>query len=618
VDSRDLGRPGIPGSPPALAPGRGARRSAIAALLACALVLTLVGVPPAADGSSPAHSRAGSLAPGPTAEPSRLPASPFTGTEPAPMGLAYGGSSASGPLRTSEFVGNISLAGLRSYNSSLGPDAAWVSVQLNVYLEFTGPTGSPGFVYWVQDVMEVNTSSGAVEFFDNIWNATSVPYPVLYSSSVQGSGTITTYGPDSYYGYGVPCGVPGACATLAYPADVTLGIRATLGGADSPAVTFDFNDGHGVQSYDTAVFGFVRAPPQAPSLIVQSNLESASCPRCLGDAELVLGGPDDGYNTSLEAGTLGNLSLTYATANTLESVPAGIDYGASTGEGIQNATIALIAGPTGRPEAELAPGPGSLGPLWGPSKVGSVHVSVLTGTLGGTFEVNNSSAGTFSGDAYDQLLLAGSYYLSVTSGGTTYSLGEVRVGPGSFETLEVGEPPLVFEPEGLPSTALWGVTVDGRVLNGTGNLTFGASVGNHTFVVTSLAGYSTDPSSGKVNVSANGSVVLVRFSAVPVGPLAGLERFLLSNLIPIAAIALGLLLAGALVSGARARRRRRRARPGPPAPYSPTAPVGGASGVPAAAPGTSGYCPHCAQWRPFAYGSCMVCGWRGPPVRPGT
>ena len=93
-------------------------------------------------------------------------------SEPAPMGIAdYGIGPNNSPYayNTTSFLGVIKIGSLSVVNNNTSSRS--LSFQLNVNLEFNN-SGIP-YVYWVQDVFFLNTSTNAISFIDNIWNMSS-------------------------------------------------------------------------------------------------------------------------------------------------------------------------------------------------------------------------------------------------------------------------------------------------------------------------------------------------------------------------------------------------------------------------------------------------------------
>jgi len=87
------------------------------------------------------------------------------------MGIADYGIGPSGAYQysTNSSLGSVDIVSLSARNASGYP---WMSIQLNVNLRFS--EGSRAFVYWVQDVADVDTSANTVFFVDNIYRPSIV------------------------------------------------------------------------------------------------------------------------------------------------------------------------------------------------------------------------------------------------------------------------------------------------------------------------------------------------------------------------------------------------------------------------------------------------------------
>jgi len=110
--------------------------------------------------------------------------------EPAPMGIAdYGIGPNNQPYvyEAFGFLGVIKVNNLETYNASLNQSAYSMGFQLNVNLVFTN--GNKQYVYWIQDVAQVDTLDNYVQFIDNIWNSSS-PGASMFDSTVLGNGTV--------------------------------------------------------------------------------------------------------------------------------------------------------------------------------------------------------------------------------------------------------------------------------------------------------------------------------------------------------------------------------------------------------------------------------------------
>jgi hypothetical protein len=447
---------------------------------------------------------------------------------------------------SASFKGTIAIDSLSAYNASIPTESAKISFQLNAYLRFVD--GGETFTYWVQDVLEVNTSSDAVDFFDNIWNSTftsaNSSAPRLYDSSVTGGGSIEAYQNETYYADGASCALHGACATLSYPSTVLLQMNTSTSGSGQPVVSFLLDDAGGVHTFDNATFAFATGATGFQGFFVNSQLRSAC--HCYGDAELIAGGPDSGYQTALSGTTSVELSLDRWNGNNFEAVPDAYNHGEATAEGLSNVRAVLGSDALGEPAAVLSNAPGPFASLWGPATVSVVDVSVVTGHSGGDLDVNGSPV-AFASQFVELTLLPGVYNLSVVSV-STYPLGPETLAAGEELTLEVGSEPVVFVPDGLSALQVWSVTLNGQTLNGTGNLTFGEAVGSYTFSVGALSGYSSSPGAGSVNVTVTGATVGIKWTSTQTGLLSELESILELKLgpVPLWAILLVLVILGAI------------------------------------------------------------------------
>lgn len=450
--------------------------------------------------------------PAPGATPAlRRPDPAYSGAEPAPMGIGdLGGPSGGQPgdYSTEMFRGTVDIGAIAAYNHSFS-DAYSVSFQLNAFLVFE--YGSNRYAYWAQDVALLNSSSRAISFEDNVWNASSDD---LEPTAISGNGTVAGMGSSSYYGYGAPCLMAGACIDIADPQTVVLELTATLGTGGTPTIRFLFADGGALRPYDTVTFPYATSVGDFPGFSVDPGLGfSAPCPRCFGDVELVLGGPGNGYQTALSGPTYLNLSLEWWNGYNFEAVPNAVDHGEATAEMISHAIVQRSSTVGAEPTAALTYGTGGgLHTLWTQSQLATIEVSVVTGTAGGTLSVNASSL-TFSGAFVETTLIPGTFSLAVKQGASTYALGTPTLTAGEVLSLEVGADAVVFVPVGLPPTTVWSVTLNGQDLYGTGNITFGEASGSYNYSVANPSGFRGSPASGNVSVGSGGAMVTVTFSA---------------------------------------------------------------------------------------------------------
>ena len=120
--------------------------------------------------------------------------------EPAPMGIAdYGVGYNNVPYsyNSTSFLGIVNISSLYTHNSSLYAPAE-MTFQLNINLVFND--GSTQYVYWVQDVADLNTSSGnhVISLIDNVWNL-SAANANMHNSTVLGNGTVANSSGTHFY-----------------------------------------------------------------------------------------------------------------------------------------------------------------------------------------------------------------------------------------------------------------------------------------------------------------------------------------------------------------------------------------------------------------------------------
>lgn len=438
------------------------------------------------------------------------PESARTGSEPAPIGIADLGKTAAGPIpsqfNTTTFRGQAAIGAMTADNASIPGTATSVSLQLNAFYLFSyaGTT----YAYWVQDVLLFDTATRGVEFEDNIWNVTSVD---LAGSAVRGNGTVTGTGSNSYYGDTAPCTLPEACGVLADPENVTLELRAALAAGGVPTVRVGYAVGGSLVTYDVVQFRFARSLSDLTGFEVDAGLGlPSSCPRCYGDVEFVVGGPGYGYQTALVGFTRVDLTLRWWNGYDFVPVPNAVNYGEATEEGLGTATVSENTTVGTSPGVTITYGaPTPLGVVWSDADLAVVQVSSV-GAATGSVTVGAQTVPLVRGYA-ELAVLPGVYAISVVAG-TSYSLGAPTLVAGESLTLEVGGYAVVFAPSGLPSGALWSVVLGARVLNGTGNITFGVPAGTYPFSVDGQTGYSVSPTSGTVSVPGTGDVVPVTWT----------------------------------------------------------------------------------------------------------
>jgi hypothetical protein len=254
--------------------------------------------------------------------------------EPAPMGITDFGVGPGGSpyyYNTTSFLGTVQINSLRVY----GPYGTNMSFQLNVNLQFNTSSGS--FEYWIQDVLEVNTTLGSgqgeLSFWDNIWNQTSSNLP---PSTLKGNGLVTS----GFY-YDFAGALPGNSLTIPYPSTIQFKVvsyNTTYQSSKVPAVSFAYNDGYGWQTYDNVYFIFATNLVYNSGFIVNGYNYAAD--GLFSDAEMVMGGPYNGYNTTIKQSNV-NFSLDYYNGHNYQSVRNAYNFGSDTAEALTNVTAKL-------------------------------------------------------------------------------------------------------------------------------------------------------------------------------------------------------------------------------------------------------------------------------------
>lgn len=356
--------------------------------------------------------------------------------EPAPMGIAdYGvGPSGGYEYSTNSSIGSVTIDSLAVKNAT---GSTQMSIQLNVNLEFYN--ANKPYVYWVQDVAEMDTSTNAIDFIDNIWNS-STRNAAMSGSAVSGNGRVYPSGDGSFYFDGAGFSVPGNDVDLAYPATVELRVNSSLSSANEPEVTFEYDDGHGWQEYDSVAFTSARDLTSFEGFVVDGFDYK---PGGFFDSELILGGPGSGSQTTDVQSDVA-LQLEYWNGHNYQVVTNAYNFGSDTAEGIQGALSEWGHYPSdGEVVAEVQSGAGSLGKLWDQSGVSIVDLK--TTLASGTLDVGNSSLVGSALGAYPFIngevtvtLEPGSYSLDVYSGASLFTAGKYTLTAG--ELLELHTP----------------------------------------------------------------------------------------------------------------------------------------------------------------------------------
>jgi len=354
--------------------------------------------------------------------------------EPAPMGLAdYGiGPSGAYEYSTNSSLGSATILSLSTRNSTGSP---WMTFQLNVNLQFDN--GGKVYVYWVQDVANLDTATNEVYFENNIWNS-SAPTGSMEAGAVSGDGKVLPTGKQYFYAAVANPSLTGNFVDLAYPASLSLRVNSSVSASGQPTVTFEYNDGYGWEEYDSVAFVSVHDLTAMSGFVVDGyNYNPAGL---YYDSELILGGPGGGSQTTDVQSNV-ELQLEYWNGHNYQLITNAYNFGSDTAEGIQSALSQWYYYPSqGGIIAEIQTGAGTLGKLWDRSGVGIVDLK--TSLASGTLEVTNSSdvgaaSGRypFTGGEVTVTLEPGAYNIQVYSGTSLSTSGKYTLSAGQLLEL---------------------------------------------------------------------------------------------------------------------------------------------------------------------------------------
>jgi hypothetical protein len=373
-------------------------------------------------------------------------------SEPAPMGIGDFGVGAGGhayTYNTSQFLGNLSW---RTLNLQKGGDA-WFTDQLNVVLQFV--QGGTNYAYWIQDVAFMNSSTGELDFENNIWNFTTSSY-CLSSSALSGNGTVYPIsGCEGYYAVDATS-QPGADEFMPSPGDFSLLVRSYLSVGGLPEVAFEYWDG--VTSYevtyDNVVWPWATAVSLDRNFYVDGNTTAPS--GNFYDAELSIGGPGNGAATVAQSVTNASSRLFYWNDHNFEAPRSVWNFGSDTAEAISNVQSFFSHEPDGTPLTTQLNGTSrnaTPAQAYDQGRVGVLAISAPNITSGVV-----SVAGTpwtFQAGQASLTLVPGTYSVWVNSSSQHDDLGSCRIVGGHTTTVAIPGScgPSVNTPTGTPTGA---------------------------------------------------------------------------------------------------------------------------------------------------------------------
>jgi thermopsin len=307
---------------------------------------------------------------------------------PAAMGLAdYGASNTAGTLvpyvyNTTSYSATVTINSVSDFALLVGVNA--FGMQLNTILTNVtigttthNDTGAPN-TFWTQNVPEYQPYNHQLTFLDNIWNFTNGSMSMA-NQVVTGSGQTA----DNEYYYDEYS----TAITVAPPFTLQLFNNASVTSADdSPYGAISTNTSFGFQlttpagnpftyalpngtivssndlftTYDSVSFASVSTAATLPTPVYMVNGLVNTAIGIPYDAEIMLGGPGGGSDT-----TVWNISATMQLqylngAGTWQNIRAGWDVGSETGETSEG----ISEWWTTPGVVNLGPGPSIIYPLW--------------------------------------------------------------------------------------------------------------------------------------------------------------------------------------------------------------------------------------------------------------
>lgn len=436
-----------------------------------------------------------------------LQVNPFSSysTEPAPMGIADYGIGPNGSAysyNTTSFLGGISINSLSTKNSSFNHE---MTFQFNVNLVFTN--GGSTYVYWVQDVAFVNTSTNQLYFIDNVWNMSSSSAS-MHTSSISGNGSLgNSSGTLFYYDYANSI-LPGNCAFLSYPSTIQFMMNSTISSSGVPEVAFMYNDGSGWVTYDNVYFSFASELTQDLGFVVTGNTYEPNGYNPY-DAELIMGGPGGGTSTTDIQSNV-NLSLQYWNGHNFQEISNAYNFGSHTAETIANAvSVPYYYTKSGSLFEDVTSGSGTLQQVYNSSDISLLNIS--TPLSRGVVYINGTPH-SFLGRDINLTIGPGSYQLKIYNGSILYRELNVTLSAGEYLPLNIVKYQVEFTETGLPTYNGWVLDVNGTSINEYANpgvpIVFNLSNGAYNYTIHPVDSffyyYGTFNVSGKsININVN-------------------------------------------------------------------------------------------------------------------
>ncbi len=430
--------------------------------------------------------------------------------EPAPMGLADFGienidsSEQAYSYNTTSFLGSVHINSLSVVNSTTNSQC--MTFQFNLNLAFYNGTNL--YVYWVQDVVFVNTTTHLLEFIDNIWNMSSSSAN-MYNSTLKGNGTIGNSSGKYYYYDVANRTLPGNCIKLVYPSSVKFMVNSTITKNGQPEVDFMYNDGYGWVTYDNPIFTFVNDLTQDFGFIVDGyHYEPDGY--SFYDAELILGGPGDGSCTSDMNSNI-TLNIQYWNSHNYQEIRSAYNFGTDTAETISNVLSgAYYYKNNGTLFENIIPGSGTLEQVYNSNDISTLNITMPLSS--GTLYINGTPH-KFINHEINLTIAPGDYKIEIYNKSLLFSQFKVNLTPGEYKQIVTNESIITFTENGLPTGTEWWVNLTGNHYHSDNKtISFYECNGSYTYIVTTSDHiYYPTLSSGSFTVIGKSVLISINF-----------------------------------------------------------------------------------------------------------
>jgi hypothetical protein len=313
-----------------------------------------------------------------------------------------------------------------------------MTFQLNVNLVLATKAGQ--YVYWVQNVASLDTSSRVITFLDNVWNVSSKSADID-PSAISGNGTVSPSKAGAFYADVASDSLAGNNVALTYPVTIIFNVTSSLSPSGEPMVSLAYDDGEGLVTYDVVTFETGDELTSMKGFEVDGFDYNPS--GIFNDFELILGGSGGGLSTTAVQSDV-RLQLEYWNGHNYEMVPNAYNFGSDTAETIGNVLSQFShSSSNGEMFAEITPGAGQLGSLYNDSQTGRINITTTlsSGILYITNASNPNATGLqcpFVDGGVAVRLFPGRYSVKLYDGSEIYDQGAFTL--NANETLSLQTP----------------------------------------------------------------------------------------------------------------------------------------------------------------------------------